>query len=287
MSSACSDRRRVAAALAALAVGPAAALATEAPAAPHLPKLGEAAEVDYWGRQPARPFVSSTLEAGLTQVRADLALGYGRPHSAWMGTFVHSRFSGSAMMESAGLAIVTPFVEVRGGARYTSAYNRRFLAPAPYYTADDIELQSGSRSHSLSFDAEAAARVPVPFGELRLLGSFVTVLTAPDDVFLFQESLKAVIRPPLAYRARAAYVLRLGRGGFLKLGPALEAIGLPGRDATIVRAGALASVQLSPRLEAVGTFIAVVSSPDSLGLAGGDSGYFGLRFRWASGSPQP
>jgi hypothetical protein len=287
MSSACSDRRRVAAALAALAVSPAAALGTEAPAAPHLPKLGEAAELDYWGRQPARPFVSSTLEAGLAQVRADLALGYGRPHSAWTGTFIFSRFSGSAMIKSAGLAIVTPFVEVRGAARYTSAYDRHFLVPASHYTADDIVLQSETRSRYLSIDADAAARVPVPFGELRILGTFVTVLTAPDDVFLFEESIKVVIRPPLVYRARAAYALRLGRGGFLTVGPVLEAIGLPGRDATIVRAGPLASVKLSPRLEAVGTFVAVVSSPDSLGLAGGDAGTFGLRFRWASGSPQP
>ena len=51
--------------------------------------------------------------------------------------------------------------------------------------------------------------------------------------------------------------------------------------------GPAAALQLTNHLEALCTLSVAVSSPDSLGLALGAYGLAGVRYRWATGEPQP
>jgi hypothetical protein len=56
----------------------------------------------------------------------------------------------------------------------------------------------------------------------------------------------------------------------------------------VVRAGLLGSVSISAELDVQVALIPVLASPDNLGLAGGDFGQLGIRYRFATGSaPDP
>jgi hypothetical protein len=66
------------------------------------------------------------------------------------------------------------------------------------------------------------------------------------------------------------------------LGPSVDVLYVPGREATTVRVGLVVRVPINPRLEVRGTFVPTIHSPDSLGLVGSDFTELGLRWRWAS-----
>jgi hypothetical protein len=53
------------------------------------------------------------------------------------------------------------------------------------------------------------------------------------------------------------------------------------------RAGVIASFAIDDHLEALGLLVLPVYGPDSIGIAGGDFGELGLRYRWASGQGSP
>jgi hypothetical protein len=93
-----------------------------------------------------------------------------------------------------------------------------------------------------------------------------------------------IMDPPYVWRARLGYLLAFGRDGAIRIGVAGDVIGVPGRDEYVVRGGLLGSVSMTAHLEAQVSFIPVLVSPDSIGLAGGDFGQLGVRFRWATGS---
>jgi hypothetical protein len=104
------------------------------------------------------------------------------------------------------------------------------------------------------------------------------------EYYLFEESLRVVMKPPYAWRARAGYLLAISRNGAIRVGAAGEIIGLPGRDEFVIRAGLLGSVSISAQLEAQVSLIPVLVSPDTIGLAGGDFGQLGVRYRFATDS---
>ena len=56
-----------------------------------------------------------------------------------------------------------------------------------------------------------------------------------------------------------------------------------GQDSVVYRAGLLATFAIDDHLEAVGLLVIPVVSPDSIGIAGGDFGELGSRYRWATG----
>jgi hypothetical protein len=65
-----------------------------------------------------------------------------------------------------------------------------------------------------------------------------------------------------------------------------ESILLPDRGEVVWRAGLLIRIRIDYRLEIRGNFVAVLASPDPLGLNAGEFAELGLRWRWASGQPQ-
>ncbi|MDP9002340.1 MAG: hypothetical protein M3O46_19790, partial [Myxococcota bacterium] len=51
----------------------------------------------------------------------------------------------------------------------------------------------------------------------------------------------------------------------------------------LYRGGVVASFAIDDHLEALGLLVVPIWSRDSLGIAGGDFGELGIRYRWATG----
>jgi hypothetical protein len=96
------------------------------------------------------------------------------------------------------------------------------------------------------------------------------------------------MKPPYIWRARLGYLLAFSRNGAIRVGATGEVIGLPGREEYVVRAGVLGSVSISAEVDVQVSLIPVLVSPDKLGIAGGDFGQLGIRYRFATDStPDP
>ncbi len=242
----------------------------------------------YWELGRPRLFVAAMAEGGYAYARPRFALGYGQPYWRWIGVEAHPLLSLSGLGHYLGIGGSLPGLTARVGARYTYPLSRDYLQPRSRYYRLDLERRETERAKYLALEAELAATVPV------LVGSAFAVLTAyrvelvPDEYFVFEENLRQVIEPPYIWRARLGYLLGFGRDGSIRVGAAAEWIGLPGREEHVVRAGLLGSVLINAHLEAQASLIPVIVSPDRTGLAGGDFGQLGIRYRWASGSqPDP
>ncbi len=242
----------------------------------------------YWSLGTPRPFVSMTLEAGYAYVQPKFEAGYGQPFWRWIGLEAYPLVSLSGVGGYAGLSAGIPGLTLRVGGRYSYPFDRYLLEPKQSYKRSDTELELGPRADYLALKAELTGTLPLG------PGSAFTVLTGQrieltdDGYYLLEESLRAVMQPPYIYRGRLGYLLSFGAGGSIRVGGAADVIALPQREEFVIRGGLLASVLVDAHMEAQASFIPVLFGPDSLGLAGGDFGQLGVRFRWATDStPDP
>ena len=245
----------------------------------------------HWQRGEVRSFVAVTFDLGFAYLRPTLALGYGQPHYQWIGVEGYSGVSSGGLAEYIGLQGALPFLSARLGLRYQVPFSQYYLTPRPSYTQEDVDVDQHGRGRYLALEAEISGSVAIPTGKLVGVATGYQVLGAPSDLYLFEESLKAVIAPPTLWRARLGYLASLGFWDHdpdaLALGAAAELLHNPGRTAVTVRVGPLLYVPLTYHLEAVGAVMLVVHSPDQLGLDGANIGKLGLRYSWASGEPAP
>jgi hypothetical protein len=242
----------------------------------------------YWQLGRARPFLGATVEAGVVYLRAKFMAGYGRPHWSWLGVEAAPLSGLGGVGYYNGLAAALPWLTLRAGTRYFYPYSRTLLAPRERYEASYLQLDSGPAGDYVAHEAEATLTAPLGHGSAFGVLSGIRTALVPEGYYLYEESLKVIIEPPYVWRARAGYLLAFGQNGSIRVGAAGDVIGMPGRDAVAVRAGLMASVHLSAKLEAQASFIPVLFSPDSLGLAGSDFGQLGIRYHWATGSdPDP
>jgi hypothetical protein len=265
---------------------PTAATTSAATAVNPLARLEEAARLDSWSSARERPFLSSVIETGLPFARTQLALGYGRPHDTWLGLEGGSKISSSAVNMMGGVRGALPSAGFGLGLRYTASVARDFLPPRETYFRRDTELDVGENARYLALDFDVSLGLPVPFGQLALTGITSYLFALPEDVYVYEESARTIVAPPLVLRGRAAYELGIGEGDPVRVGPLAELIWSGGRD-PVVRVGPTARVRLSPRLEAYGSVVFALRSPDELGLLGGDASQIGLRLRWATGTREP
>lgn len=242
----------------------------------------------YWELGRTRPFLATTLELGIIYLRPKFAAGYGRPHWSWVGVEAYPSVGFGGLGYYTGLAAALPGFTLRGGTRYFYPHSRKLLEPQSHYTRTDIDLLAGPVGDYVAHELEATTAAALGPGSV--FGVFTGIRTSlvPEAYYLYEDSLKVVMAPPYAWRARAGYLLAFGQQGAIRLGAAAEVIGLPGRDEFVLRAGLLASVLISARLEAQVSMIPVLMSPDSLGVSGSDFGQLGIRYRWATDStPDP
>jgi hypothetical protein len=228
------------------------------------------------------------LEAGYAYARPRFGLGYGQPYWRWIGLEGYPVLSLSGVGQYLGLGASFPGLTVRLGARYTYPFSKTLLIERESYSRTDLDREEGPRADYLALESELTGTVPILFGSAFAVLSAYRIELVDDDFFLYEESLRTIMKPPYIWRARLGYLLSFGRAGSIRVGPAGELIGIPERDEFVVRAGLLGSVLISAHLEAQASFIPVIVSPDTTGLAGGDFGQLGVRFRWATGStPDP
>lgn len=239
-----------------------------------------------WSQPPDRRFVAGMLDTGFLYVRPRFSLGYGRPYHAWVGIDANPLFNSEGFGTYVGVRGALPWIDLRIGARYFHAYFRSFLEPQAHYERDDIENSAGPSARYLSYEAELSTHAPLGPGEVLGEAAVSAVTGADAGLYVYEETMRAVVKPPWVWRTRLGYLWPLNWAGAFRVGAAAEVVGIPGRDLRIWRAGGLARVRLYADLEARGTFISALSGPDHLGLVGGDSFLMSLRYRWAlGGSP--
>jgi hypothetical protein len=186
---------------------------------------------------------------------------------------------------SAGVDVrfVIPWFDVRAGARGFLAFTHTFLTPAAHYSTEDLDTATGPTAKCVTLEAELSGGIPAGPGSILSVVTASSVQGVPSGRFVHEETLRVITDPPAIYRARLGYALRLGSEGAARVGAVGEVLDLPGRRELVHRAGIVASFAIDDHLEAMGLLIIPVGGPDSIGIAGGDFGELGLRYRWATG----
>jgi hypothetical protein len=244
-------------------------------------------KLSAWDHGTPRPFVAARIDVGLIFARPAVGIGYGRPHWEWFGAEGYVMTTNSFAAAYAGARASLPFLDFTMGLRDTLSYRRSFLPVKSSYDSSDTGSRHGERARYTALDWELTGLLPAPAGYF--LWGFVatTLLGAPDDRAVFDESLRVVMRAHAAIDVRLGYVAKLGKDDMVKAGILTETIAMPQRDGPVVRVGPIGTMALTDHSELVGVFTVVVKSPDTLGLLDGPYGFLGVRYRMASGDQAP
>ncbi|HEX3595492.1 MAG TPA: hypothetical protein VHU80_10330 [Polyangiaceae bacterium] len=236
-----------------------------------------------WGTLPPRFFVASTVDVGFVYARPRVSLGYGRPFTQWIGLDANPLATGAGIGAYGGLRFALPFGDLRVGPRYFYAFSHTVLDVKQRYYRLDLETAGGNPSRTLTYEAELDGSIPAGPGNVLLRGSVSYVTGVDEDHEVFEETLRVIVRPPLVWRARGGYAFRFGAYNQHSIGLVADVLDVPKRDDSItVRVGPVMRFVLSRRVEIRGTFVVTVTSPDRIGLIGGDFTELGVRYRWAS-----
>lgn len=236
-----------------------------------------------WGAHPARWFAATAVDVGFVYARPRLSLGYGKPFTSWVGVDMNPVVSGQGLGAYGGLRLELPYVDLRVGSRYFRSFTRTYLAPQRSYDRLALETESGSPSSVLTLEAELDISIPLGPGNLlaRASGSYVT--NVPEGMYVFEETLRVIVKPPIVWRGRTGYVIRMGKYSQHSVGLVADLLDVPARDDyRTVRVGPVVRLGLSRRVEIRGSFVTSILSPDRIGLLGGDFTELGVRYRWAS-----
>jgi hypothetical protein len=236
-----------------------------------------------WGELPARYFVSTTVDVGFVYLRPRVSLGFGRPFTQWIGIDANPLATSAGWGGYAGLRFALPFVDLRIGPRYFFSFNHTVLDIQDRYSRLALETSAGDKAITLTYEAELDFSIPLGPGRLLARGSVSYVTGVSDDHAVFEETLRVIVRPPLVWRVRGGYAFRFGAYNQHSLGIVADILDVPKRDDSItVRVGPIVRFVLSRRVELRGSFVVTVTSPDRIGLVGGDFTELGVRYIWAS-----
>jgi hypothetical protein len=236
-----------------------------------------------WNEGATRWFAATTLDVGWTYIRPRLSLGYGKPFGTWVGIDVNPLISGNGLGGYGGFRISLPRLDIRVGPRYFASFNRNYLNPQHNFNRLDLDSTIGNPSRVITYEAELEGSLPAGPGDIVALGSISYVTNVPKGQYVFEETLRVIVDPPLVWRARGGYVVRFGSSRQHSVGVVGDVLNVPGReDSTTVRAGPVVRIVLSRRVEVRGSFVPTVFSPDHIGLIGGDFTELGFRYRWAT-----
>jgi hypothetical protein len=259
-----------------------AAMASTASADDMAPKM-PMVHSGYWERGDARLFASSTIDLGYLYLRPRLSLGYGRPFTLWTGVDMNPIVTSTGIGAWGGLRVQTPWFDIRVGARPFYSFQYNYLVRQAEYSTINLDTNTGMNSKYVTLEAELSGGIPAGPGSILLVLTASSVQGAPSGMDVYEETLRVITEPPEIFRARTGYALRLGAEGAAKVGVVGEVLELPRRHDQVWRAGVVASFAIDDHLEALGLLVLPVASPDSIGIAGGDFGELGLRYRWATG----
>jgi hypothetical protein len=236
-----------------------------------------------WGELPARRFVATTFDVGFVYVRPRVSFGYGRPFTSWIGVDFNALAQTSGLGAYTGLRIEVPHLDWRVGPRYFSSFSRTYLDRQDSYSRLELETSAGSPARTLTFETELDMSLPLGPGVVLSRGSLSFVTGVPKGQEVFEETLHVIVDPPMVWRARVGYVLVFGAYRQHSIGLVVDALEVPKRDDSLtLRAGPVLRFVLSRRVDVRGSFVTTITSPDRIGLVGGDFTELGVRYRWAS-----
>lgn len=239
----------------------------------------------YWAEGSARPFFATSIDLGYLYLRPRAIVGYGRPFWTWIGFEANPQVSQRFLGAYAGVRAELPFFDLRLGSRYVFSFQQAQLRPREEYGRLQLESRELPRLTYYDLEAELTGAIPFGPGSVLLLGTANRILGVPKDVFVFDQVLRVIVDPPWVYRGRIGFGMRLGPTGRIGMGLVGEVLHVPERHASTIRAGIIATASLSNHLEVIGSFIPPFVGPDTLGIAQGDFGQLGIRYRWATGTP--
>jgi hypothetical protein len=241
----------------------------------------------YWSQGSPRWFLSTKSDLGTFYAKPYLSGGYGLPHWIWAGADLNAISTLEFGQVYGGVRASSPLLDLAFGVRDTFSYQKPFLLPRASFHDEDVLSGPGPKARYWAWEAEAVGIVPLPYSALLVDYIVVKTLDVPDNRFVYDESYRAVVGKPLFQVLRFAAVARFLRESALKVGVLTEFLFDTGRPQGVVRVGPAAALQLTDHLEALCTLSLAASSPDSLGLALGAYGLAGVRYRWATGEPDP
>lgn len=236
-----------------------------------------------WLEGPPRTFAALTLDAGYLYLRPRVAVGHGKPFNRWVGVEANPIAANVGLGAYGGARFSLPWVDLRVGARYFSSFRRRYLEPQETIDRLEIDRTDARKAQYVTLESELTAAIPAGPGDVLALGSISYVVGVPRNEWVFEETLRVVVDPPFVWRGRLGYLLRFGSHDQHSMGPVVEILHVPARDdSRTVRAGPVLRLQLSRHFDIRGSFVVSVSSPDRLGLVGGDFTELGVRYRTAT-----
>jgi hypothetical protein len=237
----------------------------------------------HWTREPGRPFLSLRVDLGYPYFKPRASLGYGKPFHTWVGIDAVPSVTPQSGGGYAGPRLQLHGFELRAGARFVHAFGGQYLAAEPSFTIVNLDEYRGTTENYVDLEVEATAAIPVGPGNILAAFMAESIQLVPKGLDIYEETLHVVAAPPQLYRARLGYAFTLGREHAARLGPLVEDIELPDRQARVIRVGLTGSFAIDDHLAVVATVLVPVSSPDSLGLAGADYTELGVSYRWATG----
>jgi hypothetical protein len=244
-------------------------------------------ENGYWSAGKPRLFVAARPELGTPYAKPYVSLGYGMPHWIWTGIDVNAIATFEFVQAYAGVRAATPILDLAFGMRDTASYGKPFLSPADSFSHSAVVDAPGAKARYWAWEAEAVAVAPLPHSGVIADFIMVRTLDVPKGEYVYDESYRAVVKNPLFYVLRVAAVARFLNEDSFKVGVLSEFVFGTGRDKPVVRVGPAGALQLTDHLEINAALTLAVSSPDDLGLALGAYGVAGVRYRWATGEPDP
>jgi len=244
-------------------------------------------ENGYWSVGRPRWFVAARPELGTPYAKPYVSAGYGVPHWIWLGVDVNAIMTLEMAQAYAGVRAATPILDLAFGLRDTWSFDKNFMRPAPRLTRGDVLQGPGERARYWAWEAEGVAVLPLPYAGLIADVIVVRTLDVPEDVYVYDESYRAIVAKPLFVTLRLAAVARFSKEYSVRVGVLTEHVFETGRPEPVWRVGPVTSILLTDHLEAMAGFTLSVQSPDALGLSLGAYGIAGLRWRWASGEDNP
>src|SRR5690606_17216614 len=139
--------------------------------------------------------------------RARFTAGYGRPYWSWIGVETAPLSGLGGIGYYTGLAATLPWLTLRAGSRYFYPYSRTLLAPSDHYEATDLQRVSGPAGDYVAYEAEATVTAPLSHGSVFGVLTGMRTELVPEGYYLYEESLKVIMAPPYAWRARLGYLL--------------------------------------------------------------------------------
>ena len=208
-------------------------------------------------RRSTRPTINPTRRTRRTGRAERIATSSPRPTTLGICTLVHASLSATENRSGNGLASTStrkapivssaptrglraaiPLVDLRVGARYVWDFQQYYLVPANSYHRIDFQSQELSRASYTTLEAEITGNVPLGPGSLLGVASGSYMTGVPKDVFVYDETLRIIIKPPYEWRLRGGYAVRLGAEGKISVGIVADVLGMPGRrSGEVLRAG--------------------------------------------------